>query len=67
MNRQVGHQFVLKGGQIGDPRRIGVIMDGKHRNGSQPYNSGNESPAFPGSDARVEASQHTLDSDADRE
>jgi Domain of unknown function (DUF1918) len=67
MNGQIGDQLVLKGVHVGDPRRTGVIMDGEHRDGSQPYNSGRESLAFPGLDARIEASRHTLDSDADRE
>jgi hypothetical protein len=55
----VGDRLVLEGNRVGEPRRIGVIMEVRHDDGTPPYlvrwlDSGHEALVFPGPDARVE-------------
>jgi hypothetical protein len=55
----VGDRLVLEGTHVGDPRRVGVIMEVRHDDGTPPYlvkwlDSGHEALVFPGPDAHVE-------------
>ncbi len=59
MNGHVGDRLVLEGAKVGDPRRIGVITELRHPDGTPPYvvrwlDDGHETLVFPGPDARVE-------------
>jgi len=55
----VGDRLVLEGTHVGEPRRIGVITELRHDDGTPPYvvrwlDDGHEALIFPGPDARVE-------------
>ncbi|MEV6597839.1 DUF1918 domain-containing protein [Actinoplanes sp. NPDC051346] len=59
MNAHVGDRLVLEGIHVGDPRRVGVIVEVPHPDGTPPYrvhwqDSGHEALIFPGPEARVE-------------
>ena len=59
MIAHVGDRLVLEGAHVGDPRRIGVITELRHNDGTPPYlvrwlDDGHEALVFPGPDARVE-------------
>lgn len=59
MKAHVGDRLVLEGTHVGDHRRIGVIIEVRHDDGSPPYrvrwlDDGHEALVFPGSDARVQ-------------
>jgi len=59
MNARVGDRLILEGVHVGDHRRIGIVMELKHPDGTPPYvvrwlDDGHEALVFPGSDARVE-------------
>lgn len=52
-------RLILKGIHVGDPRRIGIILDVPHSDGSPPYtvrwlDNGHEALVFPGTDASIE-------------
>jgi hypothetical protein len=56
---KIGDRVVLEGMHVGDARRVGVIIDLRHADGTPPYmvrwlDNGHESLVYPGSDARVE-------------
>jgi hypothetical protein len=58
MNAQIGDRLILEGTHPDDPRRTGVIVEIRHRDGSPPYlvrwlADDHESLVFPGPDARV--------------
>lgn len=60
MKAKIGDRLILAGSHVGDPRRIGVITQLRHADGTPPYvvrwlDDGHEALVFPGSDARVEA------------
>jgi hypothetical protein len=59
MIAHVGDRLVLEGTHVGQPRRIGVITEVRHDDGTPPYvvrwlDDGHEALVFPGPDARVE-------------
>jgi hypothetical protein len=59
MKARAGDRLVLEGIHVGDPRRVGIVLDVPHADGSPPYtvrwlDNGHEALVFPGSDARVE-------------
>jgi hypothetical protein len=61
MQARVGDRLVVEGVRLGVPRRVGVIIGVRHRDGTPPYevrwlDSGRESVVFPGVEARVESS-----------
>jgi hypothetical protein len=56
---QVGDRLVMEGTHVGDHRRVGVIKECRHADGSPPYvvhwlDTDHEGLVFPGSDARIE-------------
>lgn len=70
MNGHVGDRLVVEGVHVGVQRRIGVITECRHEDGSPPYvvrwlDTGHEGLFFPGPDARIEpasaASQKSSD------
>lgn len=66
MKAKIGDRVVLEGTHLGDPRRIGIVQELRHPDGTPPYvvrwlDDGHESLVFPGPDARVVAAE-TMDS-----
>lgn len=60
MKAHPGDRLILEGVHVGDRRRVGVITEVRHPDGTPPYvvrwlNDGREVLVFPGPDARVEA------------
>ncbi|MEU7872129.1 DUF1918 domain-containing protein [Dactylosporangium sp. NPDC049140] len=57
MNANVGDQIVLEGNHVGDARRVGVIVEIGHGDGTPPYTveweDGRRTVVFPGPDARI--------------
>ncbi len=59
MKAHTGDRLVLEGIHVGEPRRVGLILEVRHADGNPPYlvrwlDNGHEALVFPGSDARVE-------------
>jgi predicted urease superfamily metal-dependent hydrolase len=59
MKAHVGDRFVVEGTHLEDPRRVGVVIEVEHPDGSPPYRvrwlaDDHESLFFPGPDARLE-------------
>jgi hypothetical protein len=59
MRAQVGDRLVMESSRVGQFRRIGVVLEVRHSDGSPPYlvrwlDDGHEGLVFPGSDTRVE-------------
>jgi hypothetical protein len=59
MQAQVGDRIVVEGIRVGDRRRVGVIVELRHEDGTPPYlvrwlDDGHEGLIFPGSEARIE-------------
>jgi hypothetical protein len=60
MKAQVGDRLICEGAHVGDHRRIGVVIELRHADGTPPYvvrwlDDEQEALVFPGPDARVEA------------
>ncbi len=61
MKARRGDRLVLEGTHVGDHRRVGVITEVRHADGTPPYvvrwlDDDHEALVFPGPDARVEES-----------
>jgi hypothetical protein len=59
MKARAGDRLVLEGSHVGDPRRVGVILEVPHGDGSPPYlvrwlDTGHESLVFPGPESKIE-------------
>jgi hypothetical protein len=59
MKANIGDRLIMEGTHVGDRRRIGVIIETRHDDGTPPYtvrwlDSGHEALVFPGPDARIE-------------
>jgi hypothetical protein len=59
MKARRGDRLILEGTHVDDRRRVGVITELRHADGTPPYvvrwlDDGHEALVFPGSDARVE-------------
>ena len=70
MNGNLGDRLILEGTHVGDHKRIGVITELRHDDGTPPYmvhwlDSGHDSLFFPGSDARIEAAHDARDASDD--
>jgi hypothetical protein len=66
MKAHVGDRIVLAGTHVGDPRRVGVVVELRHDDGTPPYvvrwlDNGHQALIFPGPDARVEPSSRSTD------
>jgi uncharacterized protein DUF1918 len=64
MNGHVGDRLVLEGTKPGVYRRIGIITELRHADGTPPFvvrwlDTGQVSTVYPGCDARVEAAHDT--------
>ena len=62
MRAKVGDRLVIDGTNLGDRRRVGVVMSVAHPDGSPPYvvrwlADNHESVVFPGPTARVETAE----------
>ena len=62
MNGRVGDRLVMEGAHVGDHRRIGVITECRHADGTPPYvvrwlDDGHEGLVFPGPDAHIEIAE----------
>jgi len=56
---QVGDRLVVEGVHVGDRRRVGVVLEVPHEDGSPPYtvrwlDNDHEALVFPGSEAHIE-------------
>lgn len=59
MKAQTGDRIVLEGTHVGDARRVGVVLEVRHADGSPPYlvkwlDNDHEALVYPGPDARLE-------------
>jgi hypothetical protein len=59
MKARVGERLIMEGTHVGDGRRVGVIVDLRHADGTPPYvvrwlDGEHETLVFPGPDARIE-------------
>jgi hypothetical protein len=62
MKAKVGDRLVIDGTNLGEPRRVGVVTEVNHADGSPPYmvrwlTDDHESLVFPGPTARVEVGE----------
>jgi hypothetical protein len=60
MKAHVGDRLVFEGTHVGDPKRVGVITELRHDDGTPPYEirwNGSERSTliFPGPDAHIES------------
>jgi hypothetical protein len=62
MNANVGDRIIVRGHQVGDTDREGVIVEVRGTDGAPPYivrwSDGHQGLFFPGSDATVEHAEH---------
>jgi len=59
MKAEVGDRLILEAVHVGEPRRIGVVLELRHPDGTPPYvvrwlDNGHEALVFPGPEARIE-------------
>jgi hypothetical protein len=59
MKAQVGDRLVIESAHVGEVRRVGVVLELRHPDGTPPYlvrweGSEQEALVFPGPEARVE-------------
>jgi uncharacterized protein DUF1918 len=64
MKAQVGDRLILPGTHVGDPHRVGLVIEVHGPDGGPPYlvrwdESGHETLCFPGPDAHVQTATHT--------
>jgi hypothetical protein len=62
MKAKVGDRLIMEGAKVGDVRRIGVVLEVRHSDGTPPYlvrwlSDGHEALVFPGPDSRIEVAQ----------
>ncbi len=66
MKAHLGDRLILEGTHLDDPRRVGVIVELPHPDGTPPYrvrwlSDDHESLVFPGPDARLEPAHRDAD------
>jgi hypothetical protein len=71
MKAEVGDRLIAEGLHVDDPRRVGVITEVRHDDGSPPYlvrwlDNGHEALVYPGPDAHVEPASQPPGSDPTR-
>jgi uncharacterized protein DUF1918 len=59
MKAKVGDRLIMEGAKVGDVRRVGVVLEVRHDDGTPPYlvrwlSDGHEALVFPGSDSHIE-------------
>ena len=59
MKAKIGDRLIEEGMRVGDHRRVGVITELRHEDGTPPYmirwlDTGHDALIYPGSDARIE-------------
>jgi uncharacterized protein (DUF58 family) len=61
MKAHVGDRIVVESAHVGEHRRVGVVVELRHPDGTPPYlvqwDSGDEALVFPGPEARVEPTE----------
>jgi hypothetical protein len=67
MNAKVGDRLVVEGTHLGDGRRVGVVLEVHHADGTPPYvirwlDTGHRTLVFPGPNARVETRSEAVGS-----
>lgn len=60
MKAQIGDRLILAGTHVGDPQRVGVVVEVHGHDGEPPYlvtweDDGHQTLCFPGPDARIQA------------
>ncbi|NUT18855.1 MAG: DUF1918 domain-containing protein [Hamadaea sp.] len=65
MNAKLGDRLILEGTHVGDRRRVGIVIELRHQDGTPPYvvrwlDDGHEALVFPGSDARIETAHSAV-------
>lgn len=63
MRAEVGDQLVIQGHRVGEPRRVGQVVEVRGEDGGPPYRvrwdeTGTTTLLFPGSDCRVQSLHH---------
>jgi hypothetical protein len=64
MRAKVGDRLVFEATHVGEPRRIGIVTELHHADGTPPYtvrwvSDAHESLVFPGPDAHIETGEPT--------
>jgi hypothetical protein len=59
MKAEVGDRLIMESVHVSGPRRVGVILELRHRDGTPPYvvrwlDDGHEGLVFPGPESRIE-------------
>lgn len=59
MLAKIGDRLILEGTHVGDPRRIGIVIELRHSDGTPPYvvrwlDTGRQALVFPGAEAKLE-------------
>jgi hypothetical protein len=59
MKAKVGDRLIMEGTHVGEARRIGVVLELRHPDGTPPYlvrwlSDGHEALVFPGPDSHIE-------------
>ncbi len=59
MKAEVGDRLIMESVHVGEPRRIGVVLELRHPDGTPPYlvrwlDNGHEALVFPGPESRIE-------------
>jgi hypothetical protein len=62
MKAQVGDRLVIESAHVGEVRKVGVVLELRHPDGTPPYvvrwqGSEQETLVFPGPEARVESAE----------
>jgi hypothetical protein len=59
MKAEVGDRLIMESAHVGEARRIGVVLELRHPDGTPPYlvrwlDNGHEALVFPGPESRIE-------------
>jgi Domain of unknown function (DUF1918) len=59
MKAEVGDRLIMESVHVGEPRRVGVVLELRHPDGTPPYlvrwlDNGHEALVFPGPESRIE-------------
>ncbi|MEV6970056.1 DUF1918 domain-containing protein [Hamadaea sp. NPDC051192] len=58
MKAKVGDRLIMEGAHVGEARRVGVVMEVRHEDGTPPYlvrwEDDHEGLVFPGPDSHIE-------------
>jgi hypothetical protein len=59
MKAEVGDRLIMESAHVGEARRIGIVLELRHADGTPPYlvrwlDNGHEALVFPGPESRIE-------------